>query len=396
MRRVYVRAVGARTALGGTWHETVAALAEGRSAVQAISHFDVTGFPCTVGAPIEEDGASGDRRLRYARAAAREAWGAARVGAEPERIGVFVGAEPGRPCLEDVSSLDAALDRSGRFLADRLDPVQRDRLASHAAAVSPATIASALAREIGAGGPVLTISLACASGCAAVAAAARAIRSGCCDIALCGGTGAEVDAFVLAGFGLLGALSARGHSCPFDLRRDGFVLGEGAAMVVLSCEAGPAEVEVAGWGGTLDAGHLTAPDPGGAGAARAMQIALRSADLSCVDYVQAHGTSTPLNDAVEAAAIRRVLGSGLRRCHVSSVKGALGHCIAAAGAIGFLCAVEAVGNGRVLPTAGLREPDAECELPHVMHEAIHREARSALVNAFAFGGANWSIAVRRP
>ena len=141
-------------------------------------------------------------------------------------------------------------------------------------------------------------------------------------------------------------------------------------------------------------GWLTAPEPGGLGASRAMQAALADGRLETVDYVQAHGTSTPLNDAVEAEALRRVLGRGLDRARVSSVKGALGHAIAGAGALGFLCAVEAVARGRLLPTAGLTEPDPRCALPHITGRAVTASAATALVSSFAFGGANVSLAVR--
>src|SRR5205807_1422258 len=156
---------------------------------------------------------------------------------------------------------------------------------------------------------------------------------GQCDVALAGGVGADVDPFALAGFGLLGALSSRGASRPFDGARDGFVLGEAAAMVVLARERGSARVEVAGVGLTLDGYRLTAPEPSGEAAGRAMALALAGAGLARVEHVQAHGTSTPLNDAIEAATLRRVLGRELDHAHVSSVKGALGHSIAAAGAV---------------------------------------------------------------
>jgi 3-oxoacyl-[acyl-carrier-protein] synthase II len=252
-----------------------------------------------------------------------------------------------------------------------------------------------LAGELGARGPCETLSLACSSGAAAIAEGVRAIRRGEVDVALCGGVGADVDPLMLAGFGLLGALSARGVSCPFDAHRDGFVVGEGAAMVVLSAERGNARARVAGAGRSLDAWHLTAPDPEGEGAAMAMRTALREAKLEAVDCVQAHGTSTQLNDEVEAQALRRVLGSRLAEAHVSSVKGALGHWIAGAGALGFLCALHAVEQGEVLPTAGLRHPDPRCELPHVLGTALRKQVGSALVNAFAFGGANTSLVVVR-
>jgi 3-oxoacyl-(acyl-carrier-protein) synthase len=392
--RVFVRGAGARTPLGRTWAESAAALAAGASAVAPIAGFDATGFPCTVAAAAP--GGAGDRRLALALPAVREAWDAAGAAALPERIGVFVGAESGRVAFSTLLAIaraagggetfdHASFGRGAAALAGLLSPAR----------LSPASVTSAVAGMIGARGPVATISLACASGAAAIAEAARAVRLGACDVALAGGVGADVDVLMLAAFGLLGALSARGVSCPFDARRDGFVLGEGAAMVVLARERGGAVAEIAGSGSSLDAHHLTAPEPTGDGAARAMRAAIRAGGGGPVDYVQAHGTSTMQNDAVEAAAIRRVLGADLDHARVSSVKGALGHAIAGAGAIGFLCALDAVERGTVLPTAGLRDPDRGCELPHVTGSAERREVRAALCNAFAFGGANVSLLVRR-
>jgi 3-oxoacyl-[acyl-carrier-protein] synthase II len=162
---------------------------------------------------------------------------------------------------------------------------------------------------------------------------------------------------------------------------------------VLARERGDARAAIAGVGRSLDAFHLTAPDPEGDGAERSMRAALDDAGGPAVGYVQAHGTSTELNDAVEAAALRRVLGAGIEGVRVGSVKGALGHWIAGAGALGFLCAVEAVARGVLLPTAGLVAPDAACALPHVTGRAERRPVEAALVNAFAFGGANASAVV---
>jgi 3-oxoacyl-[acyl-carrier-protein] synthase II len=396
-REAFVRGVGAVSALGWDWPGTVAALARGESAIARVEHFDVQGFPCQVAAAVRglAEG-SGDRRREFALRAAREAWAQARPGALPERTGVFIGAESGRASFSTVLALAQAAGGGARFDHEAFGERARE-LASRidAAAVSPAAVASMLAREIGARGPCETLSLACSSGAAAIAEGVRAIRRGEVDVALCGGVGADVDPLMLAGFGLLGALSARGVSCPFDAHRDGFVVGEGAAMVVLSAERGDAVATVAGVGRSLDAWHLTAPDPDGAGAATAMRAALREARIEAVDCVQAHGTSTQLNDEVEAQALRRVLGARLAEAHVSSVKGALGHWIAGAGALGFLCAVHALERDEVLPTAGLSHPDPRCGLPHVQGTALRKRVGSALVNAFAFGGANTSLVVVR-
>lgn len=372
---VFVLGVGAVTPLGRDWPSTRAALAAGRSAIAPVMGFDVAGFPCTVAAQVAGDPGGGDRRLALALPAAREAW--TQAGAPRGRLGVFVGAEAGRP------------DWRALLLLSRAKSVS----AEEARALSPSVVAEQIAAALGGDGPIETLSLACASGAVAIFEGARALRRGECDVALCGGVGADVEPLALAGFGLLGALSEKGRSRPFDARRDGFVVGEGAAMVVLSRAGGA--VELAGAGRTLDAHQLTAPLPDGSGAARAMLLALRQSGADAVQAVQAHGTSTPLNDAVEAAALRRVLGDRLRDAHVSSVKGALGHTIAAAGALGFLCAVEAVASGLVLPTAGLEQPDEACALPHVIGAAIEKRVRAALVSSFAFGGANCSLVVRR-
>ncbi|WP_426100227.1 beta-ketoacyl-[acyl-carrier-protein] synthase family protein [Massilia sp. TSP1-1-2] len=397
--RVFVRGVGAITALGASWPASLGALADGRAAVGPVRAFDVTNFPSTVAAAIDGFVHTGDRRLALARVAAREAWtdaGFHENAPPPQRTGIFLGAESGRAPFATLLGLTRAAGGGARF-DHRQFGANAAPLAAQfdASIISPAAVTSALAREFDAQGPAVTISLACASGASAIAEAARAIRLGVCDVAICGGVGADVDPMMLAGFGRIGALTARGLSCPFDVRRDGFAVGEGAAIVILSREQGAASVEVAGEGRSLDAHHLTAPDPEGEGAARSMRAALKSAGIDAVDYVQAHGTSTPLNDAVEALALQRVLGPHLERAHVSSVKGALGHWIAGAGALGFLCAHAAVAHGLVLPTAHLREPDPACALPHVFGRALRKTVDAALVNAFAFGGANCSIVARR-
>ena len=392
-RRVFVRGVGAVTPLGATWPLTARALEGGQCSIRTVSEFDVTGYPCTTASAMS--GVTGsDRRMPLALAAAREAWLQSGLEKGARRTGVFVGAESGRPSFAAFVGMAKAAGSGTSFAREKFSLDERT-LAFRGAAASPATVACALASEYAASGSVMTLSLACASGAAAIIEAVRAIRLGDCDVALCGGVSADVDPFMLAGFGLLGALSGKGVSCPFDVRRDGFVLGEGAAMLVLDTEPTGAIAEIQGIGRTLDAHHLTAPEPSGEGAARAMRLALGEARLAAVDYVQAHGTSTPLNDAVEAKALRQTLSHNLDRALVSSSKGALGHTIAASGALGLLCAVEAIAHGIVFPTVGLREPDSDCELPHVMGACVRREVTTALSNAFAFGGANCCIVAGR-
>jgi 3-oxoacyl-[acyl-carrier-protein] synthase II len=405
----YILGVGAVTPLGCTWADSLDALAAGRSAIAPIRSFDASGYPSTVAATVDFPlaCASPDRRLALLRPALHQALTAAELDLrtiEPRRIGVFIGAESGRAPLATVLSLCQAAGDPAASSAT-FDHIRFGHAAAQLARtqpafsllMSPAAVAQSIAAEHGAAGPVQTFSLACASSAAAIAEAVRALRLGRCQVALCGGVGADVDPLMLAGFGKLGALSLRGESCPFDVRRDGFVVGEGAAALVLSSQppAGADKIALVGIGRSLDAYHLTAPDPDGAGAERAMRAALADAGQATVDHVQAHGTSTPLNDAIEALALRRVLGASLDGAAVSSVKGALGHWVAGAGALGLLCAYEAVRSGTVLPTAGLAQPDPRCDLPHVLGQAARRRVDRALVNAFAFGGANCSLLVAR-
>lgn len=394
---IYVRGKGAVTPLASTWPASAARLAAGESAVAPVTSFDVSGFPSVVAAVIQgaDDGWE-DRRRAFAERAAREAWAQADVRAPSDRIGVFVGAESGRARFATLVALSRAAG-GGRLFDHEAFGARARSLAAQVGAdvISPAAIASHLAAITGASGPIATVSLACASGLAAIIEAARAIALGECDVALAGGVGADADPLMMIGFGLLGALSEKGVSRPFDVRRDGFVVGEGAAMIVLSNERGDARSAITGAGRSLDAHHLTAPDPTGSGAERAMRAALDGAGRPRIGYVQAHGTSTQHNDAVEAAALRRVLGADIDHARVGAVKGAMGHWVAGAGALGCLCAMEAVETGTLLPTAGLTDPDPACALPHVMGAAESRAIDAALVNAFAFGGANASAVVAK-
>ncbi len=397
-RSVFIRGAGAITPFGETWKSSLATLTQGLSAIRTIESFDATGFPSTAAAeiPIKNDETE-DRRLLFVEKAISEAL-AMLGGWKPsyKRLGIFIGAESGRANFRTVIKLAQAAGGGEYFDYAKFGIQARNLTASmDNRAISPAAVASRLARKFEATGPVQTISLACSSGSTAIAEAARAIRIGLCDFAICGGVGADVDQLMLAGFGKIGALSSRGQSCPFDVRRDGFVVGEGAAMFVLSAEKADAQVELIGEGKSLDAFHLTAPDPTGAGAERAMRSALLQAGITEVDYVQAHGTSTLLNDEIEVLALRRVFGERITTTPVSSIKGALGHWIAGAGALGVLCGWEAVISGTLLPTAGLSEPDPKCNLLHIQGKAIQRKTTTCLINSFAFGGANCSLVLRR-
>ncbi|HLH67065.1 MAG TPA: beta-ketoacyl-ACP synthase II [Solirubrobacteraceae bacterium] len=257
-------------------------------------------------------------------------------------------------------------------------------------------------------GPSFGVVSACTSGAHAIGSAMRMIQYGDADAVVCGGAEASLTRFGIACFRSMQALSESGVSRPFDLRRDGFVMGEGAGVLVLeereAARERGAEVlaELAGYGSTTDAHHITAPEPSGGPAARAIELALRDAGAAPeeVDYVNAHGTSTPLNDAAETAALKLALGEHARRVPISSTKSAIGHTLGAAGAVEAVATVRTLMTGVIAPTLGLEVPDPELDLDYVPGEARplppangHRPL--ALSNSFAFGGHNVVLAIRR-
>jgi 3-oxoacyl-[acyl-carrier-protein] synthase II len=249
---------------------------------------------------------------------------------------------------------------------------------------------------------------ACSSGAHAIGSALRMIQYGDADAAVAGGSESALTAFAFASFEAMQALSPTGISRPFDLRRDGFVMGEGSGMLVLEeAEAARARGatilgEVAGYGSTADAFHLTAPEPSGTPAARAIELALRDAELAPedIDYVNAHGTSTQLNDAAETAALKRALGQELaKKIPVSSTKSAVGHLLGAAGAVEVVATVETLRTRIIPPTLGYEVPDPELDLDYVPGEArplivSNGHPPAAISNSFAFGGHNVALVLR--
>jgi 3-oxoacyl-[acyl-carrier-protein] synthase II len=257
-------------------------------------------------------------------------------------------------------------------------------------------------------GPNYATVSACASSAHAIGDAFRAIQYGDADVMLAGGAEATVTPMAIGGFANMKALSERNDepesaSRPFDATRDGFVMGEGAAVVILEelehARARGARIygEIVGYGATGDAYHLTAPAPDGEGAQRAMRRAVEDAGLSLTDigYINAHGTSTPANDVNETRAIKAVFGEHARTLNVSSTKSATGHMLGAAGAVEFLASTLAVREGLIPPTINYRTPDPECDLNYTPNEAKARDIQAALSNSFGFGGHNVSLAVRR-
>jgi 3-oxoacyl-[acyl-carrier-protein] synthase II len=353
------------------------------------------------------------RQVRYALAAAREAVETAGLAGayDPARTAVYIGAGKGPTlgALPWIAEIVIAADGAG-VPAPAALLAAAARLAPRDLEVEGDLCRAALlvARRWNALGPNHTCQTACAAGAQAIGEAARAIARGEADAAIAGGTHSMVDPLGIISFSLLQALSTRNEeperaSRPFDRGRDGFVLAEGAAVVVLE-EAGAARArgaasvaEVAGYGLSCDAYRVTDPPPEGDGPARAMAAAIADAGVrpDAIDYLNAHGTSTRENDRSEAAAIRRVLGAAADRAWVSSTKSVTGHLICAAGALETIVCALAIRDGVVPPNANLDDPDPACPL-RIAAEATPADVRHALNNAFGFGGQNVALVLARP
>jgi 3-oxoacyl-[acyl-carrier-protein] synthase II len=311
-------------------------------------------------------------------------------GADPARTGVLVGTGVGG--LETLErECRAWVDGGEREVSPQFVPM-----------MMPNAAAGTIAMRLGAHGPGFSISSACASGAHSIGEAKRMIERGEADVVVAGGTEAAMTGLCMAAFKRMGALSREGMSRPFDERRDGFVMGEGAAVLVLEraehAAARGATVygRIAGYGASNDAFHITQPAEDGRGAADAMRAALADAGAAPADagYLNAHGTGTPFNDRIETRAVHAVFNGGAPP--VSSTKSHLGHLLGAAGAVEALACVEAVRRGVLPPTINLEQPDPECDLDHIA--GAPREApdvRLALSNSFGFGGQNACLAVVR-
>jgi 3-oxoacyl-[acyl-carrier-protein] synthase II len=274
-------------------------------------------------------------------------------------------------------------------------------------AMMPNAASGQIAMELGFSGPNACITTACAAGAHGVGEAYRYVKHGMADLAVAGGTEAAITPLALAAFAQMQALSRNPDpaqaSRPFDGNRDGFVLAEAAGILILEEEerararGATIYAEVAGYGTSADAFHITQPEPQGAGAVIAMQMALTDAgeEAEAVDYINAHGTSTQLNDAAETRAVKKALGDHAHRVAISSTKSMTGHMVGAAGAAEAAVASLAVHEGVIPPTTNYETPDPECDLDYVPNEARKHEVRLALSNAFGFGGQNAVLAFRR-
>jgi 3-oxoacyl-[acyl-carrier-protein] synthase II len=407
---VVVTGIGLVTPLGCGTASNWQALAAGRSGIGPITHFDASPLPSRIAGQVQ--GFEPDRFLdrkeqrrtdpftQYALAAAQlavEEAGLAGPLAHPARVGVIVGTGIGGiQTLEEC--VPAFLARDVR----RVSPFMVPRLI-------PSMAASHVAIRFGARGPSYATSSACASGAHAIGDALHLLREGVQDVVLAGGAEAPVCLMGFLGFAAMRALSTAFNdeparaSRPFDADRDGFVMAEGAGILVLEtleharARGAVPVVEVAGYGATCDAHHLTQPAPDAAGAVTCMRLALADAGLAPgdIDYVNAHGTGTELNDLVETQAIRQVFGPDASRLAVSSTKSMTGHLLGAAGAVEAAYTALALQHGLVPPTINLDRVDPACDLDYVPHVARPMMLRAALTNSFGFGGTNACLALRR-
>jgi 3-oxoacyl-[acyl-carrier-protein] synthase II len=408
-RRVVITGLGALTPLGNDVETTWSNLVAGKSGAAPISHFDASEYPVQFACELDDfdpgewiDRKQARRMDRFAQmivAAARQAEedSGLDVAGEPSRIGASVATGIGG--LQAYQDCTDTLRERG---PDRVNPFSIP-------AIIPNMGAAWVSMELGTKGPLSSECTACAASNMAIGNGLDAIRLGRADVMLCGGTEAPVTEVGIAGFSAMRALSRRNTdptraSRPFDAGRDGFVMGEAAAILVLEelehARARNAKIyaELLGYGTSSDATHITEPDPSGKNPARAMRMAFTDAgiDPAEVGYVNAHGTSTPLGDASETRVIKLAMGEDVaRRTPISSTKGATGHTLGASGAVEATFTVLAVGRGVLPPTINQEEPDPECDLDYIPNEARDADIRIGVSNSFGFGGHNASIVVAK-
>ena len=399
---VLITGVGAVTPVGDTAAETWSALLAGQSGVGLLEGERYADLPVRIAATLKTDpverldrveGRNLDRAQRVALLAAREAWAdAGAPSVDPERLAVVVGTGIGG-AITLLDQWDALREKGPRRVSPFTVPM-----------LMPNGPAGLIGLELGAQGAVRSTVSACASGADALALAWETIRAGLADVVVAGGTEACIHPLPLAGFAQMRALSTRhddpeAASRPFDADRDGFVMGEGAGIVVLESAAHAAArgarvyAALAGIGITADSHHITAPEPTGAGAARAMRLALQTAGLAPeqVGYVNGHATSTPVGDVAEASAIRSVVGN----VPVSATKSMTGHLLGAAGAVEAAVTALSIHHGVVHPTINYDKPDEQCDVDCVPEGARRLSLEAALSNSFGFGGHNVSLAFRK-
>lgn len=409
-RRVVVTGLGAVTPVGNSVADFWQSLMEGRSGIGPITRFDATGYPSTIAGEVKDFDIRDylDRRearkmeafSHYAVAASIQAMKDAGLGEgayDPERTGVVLGVGIG-----GFQTLEEAYDALLLKGPDRVPPMTVPKFIAN---IGPGNIAITHNAQA----VCSTVTTACASATDAIGQSFRFIREGLTDVMITGGVEACITRLGVMGFCVIQALSTRYNdrpteaSRPFDKDRDGFVIGEGAGILVLEslghAQARGATIlaEVAGNGIACDAEHLTAPHSEGRGAIQAMKMALRDAGLEPedVDYINAHGTSTPINDPFETRAIKQAFGEHAHKVRISSTKSMTGHCVGAAGGVEAIASVKAITDGFIPPTINLNEPDPECDLDYTPNTGVKMDVDVVMSNSFGFGGHNGVIVFRK-
>jgi 3-oxoacyl-[acyl-carrier-protein] synthase II len=401
--------MGAVTPLGTDVDSTWANLLAGRSGAGRITQFDTSGFPVDFGCEVTDfepttwiDHKAARRMDRFAQlavAAARQAVADSGldIAAEAERVGAAIATGIG-----GLKSFESCVDTLNERGPDRVNPFAIVQ-------IIPNLAAGWVSMELGTKGPLLSECTACAASNMAIGDGLDAIRLGRAEVMVCGGTEAPISRVGIAGFGAMRAISRRNSdpqraSRPFDAERDGFVMGEAGAVLVLEeldhARARGARIyaELLGYGVSSDATHVSDPDPTGGSPARAMTMALGDAGVAPdeVGYVNAHGTSTPVGDAAETRVLKLALGEEkARRTPVSSTKGATGHCLGAAGAVEAIFTILALRHGVLPPTINYEVPDPECDLDYIPNEAREQAIEIGVSNSFGFGGHNACVVFRR-
>ncbi|MBW6511847.1 MAG: beta-ketoacyl-ACP synthase II [Desulfuromonadaceae bacterium] len=409
MRRVVVTGLGAVSALGTGVEKNWQALMDGRSGIGTISHFDASDLPTCIAGEANDFNVEDyiekkeikkmDRFIHFALAASEMALqdsGYVITDDNAERVGVLVGAGlGGLPAIEQYHT--ALTERGYKKVSPFFIPMVIINLA-------PGMISI----RFGAKGPNLSSVSACATGTHSIGDAYHMIKRGDVDMMFAGGTEATITPLGIVGFSVMKALSSRNDdptaaSRPFDRDRDGFVMSEGAGILILeeytSAKARGAKIygEICGYGLSSDAYHLTTPAPNGEGAARCMKMALKGAGIAPqdVDYINAHGTSTSFNDLYETMAIKTVLGDHARKVMISSTKSMTGHALGAAGGLEAVYSLMAIDRGAVPPTINLDNPSPECDLDYVPKTARQVAVKVAMSNSLGFGGTNATLVFRK-
>ncbi|MBO8143106.1 MAG: beta-ketoacyl-ACP synthase II [Thermodesulfobacterium sp.] len=407
-RRVVVTGLGAVTPLGIGVEDTWKNIKEGKSGVVKITKFDASNLPSQIAGEVKNFKPEEfmpakltsriDTFIQYAIAATRMALEDAGLPLSDlgDEVGVIIGVGMGGVGL--IEHYTRVLDERGyRRVTPFFIPM-----------IIPNMAAGQVAILFGAKGPNTAVCTACAAGNHAIGEAFRLIREGKVKAMICGGTESIITPLCVAGFSVMKALSTRNDepekaSRPFDAERDGFVIAEGCGILILedleNAQKRGAKIyaELIGYGLNADAYHMTAPPPDGEGAARCMEIALKDAGISAkeVDYINAHGTSTPLNDAAETKAIKKVFKDHAYKLMVSSTKSMTGHLLGGAGGLEAIITVLSLYEGIVPPTINLENPDPECDLDYVPNQARKADIKVALSNAFGFGGTNACLVFRK-